>query len=379
VRGPHDMRTFSLVMAAMIGVSAASLIAEEAPLRQLSGGVNALATGCVVTVTSCGGSVSGELAAGDCTFSDGTKYDLLGFSGTVGQQITVTLEPLDVSYTKAQLYIVPPTGDASKTPAVTGPGSLKIIYTLPSSGAWGIVAATGDIFASGKYRVTLFCGSPYPGDPQNCVEQPFSCNQSFHWSVTGTSCQYAGGGWAYAPFSMRLVKGDYVGFSARSDAFDPEIAIYGAGSAPLTSGFGKRFTQPATIYFSAPVTATYLIAVSGQTAQSAGDFYVDSSCINVCTAPTIPRQPANQTVAYGATATLTVDGSVSNGNAPTFTWYEDNFSLPVGIATGTTLTIPNVTAARRFYATATNACGSTNTITATVSPLAPPRGRSVRH
>jgi hypothetical protein len=119
--------------------------------------------------------------------------------------------------------------------------------------------------------------------------------------------------------------------------------------------------------------------VSGQTAQSAGDFYVDSSCIIVCSAPSITRHPTNQTVPYGGNATLTMDASVSNGNPTMITWFEDNGGLPVGIANGNTLIVPNVTATRRFYATASNACGSTNSVTATVLPLAPPRGRSVRH
>ncbi|HSY51332.1 MAG TPA: hypothetical protein VLC46_21185 [Thermoanaerobaculia bacterium] len=337
------------------------------------------AAGCVASTLICGGSDSGELAPGDCTFSDGTRYDVWQFAGSAGQLITVTMKPLDASYTTPILELVPPAGDASKTPLVLGVPPLEIAYELASSGIWTVAVETNDLFASGRYSISLQCATAQPGAPQNCVYQPLSCNQSYDWFVTASSCQFSGGGWAFAPFHIKLTQGDYVSFSSHSDAYDPAVAVYQNGGQPLTYNYGHRSTVDATVYFTTPATATYDIAIYGATAQSAGEFFMASNCIAVCGPPTISSQPVSRTVPYGGSATVTIAATSPNGNPTTYSWYSDDGGLPVSIGSGTSFTLSNVTTTRRLYAQAQSPCGSVTSSVATITPLAPPRGRAVRH
>jgi hypothetical protein len=336
------------------------------------------ASGCVVSTLTCGITDSGELAPGDCTFSDGTRYDVWHFSGSAGQLITVTMKPLDASYTTPILELVPPVGDASKTPLVLGVPPLAISYALASSGTWTVAVETNDLFASGRYSISLQCATAQSGVPQNCVPQPLSCNQSYDWFVTASSCQFDGGGHAFAPFRMQMTKGDYVRFTSHSDAYDPAVAVYRNGGTALTYNYGTRSTTDAVVYFTVPATAVYDIDIYGATAQSAGEFFMASNCIAVCGPPTISSQPTGRTVPYGGSATVTIAATSPNGNPTTYSWYDDNGGLPVSVGSGPSFTLSNITATHRLYAQAQSPCGVVNSSVAIITPLPPPRGRAVR-
>jgi hypothetical protein len=338
-----------------------------------------LAEGCIASTLSCGATQSGQLAPGDCTFAvDGTRYDVWHFNGTAGQLVTITVKVLDASYTKPQVELVPPVGDASQTPTVTGASPLALSYNLASTGVWGVAVETNDLFASGRYSISLTCSTPFPGDPQNCVPQPLSCGQTYGWSVTASSCQFTGGGHGYAPFRMAMAKGDYVQFSARSDAYDPGVAVYRNGGTALIYNYGVRSKTDAVVFFTAPETATYQIDVSGAAPQSAGEFFMTASCIAVCSAPSVTSQPASQSVPYAGTAVVSVAATAPNGNAPSFEWRDpDDIFITLGV--GSSLTLSNVTRRMRVYAHVTNDCGSADSEIAIITPAAPPRGRAVRH
>src|SRR5258706_11291683 len=96
------------------------------------------AEGCVSSTLSCGSSATGQIAAGDCTLSDGTRYDIWRFSGSAGQIIEATLTPIDASFTNPVLELDTPAGDASKTPALGGVGVVKLRYLLSSTGSWSL-------------------------------------------------------------------------------------------------------------------------------------------------------------------------------------------------------------------------------------------------
>jgi hypothetical protein len=339
----------------------------------------ALAEGCVASTLSCGATESGQLAPGDCTFTvDGTRYDVWHFNGTAGQLVTVTVKPLDASYTKPQVELVPPLGDASQTPTVAGTSPLSLSYNLASTGVWSVAVETNDVFAAGHYSISLACGNPIPGDPQNCVAQSLSCGQSYDWSVTASSCQFTGGGHAYAPFSMRMAKGDYVKFSAHSDAYDPAVGVYRNGGAPLIYNNGVRSKTDAVVFFTAPETAIYQIDVYGAAAQSAGEFVMSASCLAVCSAPSVTSQPASQSIPFAGTAVVSVAATSPNGNAPSFEWRDaDDIFNTLGL--GSSLTLSNVTRRTRVYAHVVNACGSVDSAIAIITPAAPPRGRAARH
>jgi hypothetical protein len=332
----------------------------------------------VVGVISCGGSDSGEIAAGDCVFSNGHRYDLWGFNGVAGQLVTVTLTATDASFVEPSVQLVPPVGDASQAPIIVGDPNVPIAlkYKLATSGAWGIVVSTGALTAGGKYQISLSCGA---GDstPQGCVAQKLACNQVLGYVLGATSCTFSDGT-PYSYSTVSLAKGDYIEFDAGSNSFDPAVAIYFHGGSPIVYNFGKRSGARAVVFFTAPTADTYQAVVYTGPPATAGSFTLAYSCINVCNAPTITTQPTNQTVPFGGSASLSVAAPPSNGNAASYSWYQSD-GLPTYVDSGPTLTVRNVTTAQHFYAIVGNACGQTNSATATITPTPPPKGRAVRH
>src|SRR5437870_3730887 len=96
-----------------------------------------------------------------------------------------------------------------------------------------------------------------------CLPEPISYGHTYIGSVTLASCQFAGGGWPYAPYTVSLAQGDEITLSVHSDAFDPRIGVYRNGGDSLAFNQGKQGTQDAVVRFTAGATVTYLIAVSG--------------------------------------------------------------------------------------------------------------------
>jgi hypothetical protein len=88
-------------------------------------------------------------------------------------------------------------------------------------------------------------------------------------------------------------------------------------------------------------------------------------------APAIVNQPASQEIASGKTATLSV---VATGTAPlNYQWYQGStgdISTPVGSNSATFIT-PTLSAQTSYWVQVTNAGGSTNSATATISIAVP--------
>jgi hypothetical protein len=198
--------------------------------------------------------------------------------------------------------------------------------------------------------------------------------------VTFASCLFAGDtGWQFSDFTVSLAQGDHVSFSVHSADYDPAIGIYFRNGTPsLVHNFGKRLTQDAVVDFTAPLTANYLVAAYGGTPQSRGGFSITSTCIALCTPPSITTQPASQSVALGGSAVLTI-ASAASTSPVSYSWYDaDAAGLPIPLGSGPSFTVKNVTTRRRFYAQASNGCGFQTSAIATIAPFSPPRGRAIR-
>ncbi len=337
------------------------------------------AAGCVASTLFCNSSNTGELAAGDCTAADGLRYDLWTFAGTTGQRITATLTPLDSSYEKPRLALISPASTTTEALSVAGPAPLSFQFDLDSTGTWKLAVGTSKLFDAGRYQIAFQCHAGDVGALANCLTQTLSCGQTYASSVTDTSCQFAGGGWPYADFNLSLAQGDHVSFSVHSTDYDPGVGVYTSnGGNSLVHNFGKRTTQDAFVDFTAPVTTRYTIAAYGSTAQSRGNFSITSACITLCTPPSITNQPASQSVPAGGSAVLTVAAAFST-SVVSYSWYDaDAAGIPIPLGSGPSFTVKNVTTKRRFYAQASNGCGFQTSAIATVAPLSPPRGRTVR-
>ncbi len=141
----------------------------------------------------------------------------------------------------------------------------------------------------------------------------------------------------------------------------------GTTTAPIAGATGSSFATPALTN-----TTSYWVRVSN----SAGT--VDSSTATITVtaaplAPTITTQPQNQTIASGATATMSV---TANGTAPlSYQWFvgtSGTTTTPVSGATASSYTTPALTSTTSYWVRVSNSAGTVNSSTATVTVTAAP-------
>jgi hypothetical protein len=338
------------------------------------------AAGCVASTLLCNSTQTGELTAGDCTFSDGTRYDVWQFAGSAGQFVTVRLHVVSLSFTSPLLWIFPPSTDASETPQVGfGTSDLAVRYKLSSTGTWSIVVNTYDLIAGGQYQISLSCTSdPYPSYPQNCVPQPLSCGQGASWALTATSCRAGGtSNGVYADYELgRFQRGDTITLSAHSRAFDVGLGVYDGDSAdPLAFNWGQAFPNvDAHLTYVIPRDGNYFASIFGPDSKAAGDFAITEVCALTCTAPAFTIVPQPITLDYNSQVTMFVR---LTGTGPfTYRWYDtaDPFAT---LYAGSDYTVAHVTKTTRYAVDVSSACGALHT-EVTIS-VRPPRHRSVHH
>jgi hypothetical protein len=152
-----------------------------------------------VDPTSCGSTVNGDLTSADCVLLDNTAFDVYSFSGTAGQQVTITMTS---SVIDSYLFLVDPSGsndvaqDDDSGGGATGLDS-RIVFTLNQTGTWFIVANVIDDTTRtndpllGPYSVTLSCSGGDGGG--SCTSNATTlCLNNFRYSVTVTFSTPAG-------------------------------------------------------------------------------------------------------------------------------------------------------------------------------------------
>jgi hypothetical protein len=112
--------------------------------------------GPTVTPISCGGTATGALASTDCVFPDNTYYDLYGFTGTAGQQVTITLTSSDFDAV-VLLYNAGGGAPVAVDDDSGGGSNSLLVFTLNSSGNWYIGANSYEANSFGAYTLTLQC------------------------------------------------------------------------------------------------------------------------------------------------------------------------------------------------------------------------------
>jgi hypothetical protein len=149
------------------------------------------------------------------------------------------------------------------------------------------------------------------------------------------------------------------------------LSVTAGGSGPLSyqwyQGSPPSTATPlgtsSSISVSPTSTSTYWVRVTGQCSPTAdsGGVTVTVSCT-----PVITAQPLDQQVTSGGTATLSV--AFTSASAVTVDWFRGvagDTTTPVG--TGTSFTTPAIAAPTNFWARLTNACGTKDTRTVTIS------------
>lgn len=132
------------------------------------------------------------------------------------------------------------------------------------------------------------------------------------------------------------------------------------GTAPSTAT--PVGTSSATLTVSPGTTANYWVRVLN----SCGT--VNSATATVCVLPPITGQPASRSIAPGQSTTLTVTAA----NAVSYQWYQGTASstaTPVGTNSSSLTVTPAVTTS--YWVRVTNACGSVDSTTATVTVATP--------
>jgi hypothetical protein len=146
------------------------------------GGVRALspsqAQDCVngnpqVEPTSCGSTTNGQLTSADCFLTDNSYYDVYSFSGTSGQQVTITMTS---SAFDTYLFLIDTSGsvDVAQDDDSGGGTNSQIVFTLNQTGTWFIVANAFDPNVFGAYSVVLTCtggggGACTPDSTTHCL------------------------------------------------------------------------------------------------------------------------------------------------------------------------------------------------------------------
>jgi hypothetical protein len=124
---------------------------------------------CPVTSISCGQTVSGSLSTSDCALIDGSYADFYGFTGTNGQDVTVTMHSNSVN---SYLGLLDPNQqDVQENDNGGGGNDARLTYHLNSSGQWVIAAGSYSSGETGPYTLTLTCsavsGGTAPAAPSN--------------------------------------------------------------------------------------------------------------------------------------------------------------------------------------------------------------------
>jgi hypothetical protein len=110
-----------------------------------------------VQPVACGSTTSDQLTTtGSCVLTDGSFIDFYSFSGTAGQQVTITMAATFDTF----LFLLDPTQTVAATGGEGGgPTDSQIVFTLNATGTWVIGANAYNASVVGAYTLALQCGS----------------------------------------------------------------------------------------------------------------------------------------------------------------------------------------------------------------------------
>lgn len=357
---------------AVVAVAAMAVVANaQAPLR-----VAPLAEGCVVTVAAgCDTTTLGQLAPGDCTI-DGAYADAIAFPASAGQEFAITLRPLSSTYTSPLLTLRPPTGDATKTPAILGGAFGALWFRATSTGTWSVTVGSTNLSSHGAYALHVDCEpDDAPGQPPGCIIQELACNQIGVWTLDASSCMFDDGR-PYNQWAVWGVAGDRLQLDMRSSAFAPLFAIYDANKLLKTST--NDGTRGAILNYTVPSTGWYWIVPTTRAGNTGGSYQISMSCeASGCLNPYFTAPVSDMTVPDGG-ATIIAPLSYYGGGGLTLELVDASNAGQYASSTTTSIQAPAVPRATRVFLRATNECGSTNSNVFTLRPEGTKR-RTVRH
>jgi hypothetical protein len=259
---------------------ASSAAPEAEPIAFPEGGT------CSLTTMSCNSTRTGSLGAGDCWLdSDFSYLDFWTFSGTAGQQVTITMRSAAFD---AYLFLMDPDANVvAQNDDAAGGNDARISWTLSKSGTWAIVANQADL-KSGSYTLQLECGTT-----SSCVPQvrTMSCGQNVSGIIDSVDCTADGlpvefwtfTGTAGQPFTASVARTGGTGNVGVAVFLDDGSANLGidapdSGSATVTGTLPKSGKWVVAVY--ATAAANYSLTTSCQTQSSGCQAGVGNLCLN---------------------------------------------------------------------------------------------------
>ncbi|MDX2033321.1 MAG: zinc-dependent metalloprotease family protein [Blastocatellia bacterium] len=141
-----------------------TIAGQNFPIEQAAG-----SGACPQTPLLLGQTASGSLGAGDCVLNDGSYVDLYSFSGTTGQQISISHSSAQFD---AYLLLAGPDGNVIAQDDNGGGGANARIpagsglYTLPATGSYTIYANSLTAGETGSYSLGTAVSPPTPAGLQ---------------------------------------------------------------------------------------------------------------------------------------------------------------------------------------------------------------------
>jgi uncharacterized delta-60 repeat protein len=258
------------------------------------------------------------------------------------------------------------------SPAGLPGGALGSAYNQTITQIGGSVATTAFTITTGALPtgITLWSTGVLTGTPLQ--------TGSFNFAVTATDGNGCSGSAAYTliialgfapaitaqPQSQTIASGHTAMLSVGASGTAPLTYQWyqgpsGATATPIGGATGSSYTTPALTS-----ATSYWVRVSN----AYGTADSSTATISIGVAPLITTQPLSQTIASGQTAMLSVGAS---GAPPlTYQWYlgpSGATTTPIGGATASSYTTPPLTSATSYWVRVSNAYGTADSITATIS------------
>ncbi len=225
-----------------------------------------------------GQTLNGTFVAGDCSLSDGSRYDVYSFSATAGQQVAITMTgtaPVD-----PYLILFAPDGDAIGEDDNGGGGTTARIPpvagtfgSLPQTGTYIIYANTALGNQLGNYSITLnFSGA-------TCASTPITLGQTINGSLAAGDCRLPFDGSLMDAYTFTGTAGQQIAISQTSSAFDAFLLLLSPTGSAIAAddnsagGTNARIPGP-TGAFTLPTTGTYTILANAINASMSGNYAV---------------------------------------------------------------------------------------------------------
>lgn len=243
---------------------------------------------CIQSI-SVGQTIAGQLTTSDCSWNYTSTpqhiyyTDVYAFTGTQGQQISVTMTSptLDVYlelYNVNDFAAAPVAADDdggggynARIPASSG------YYTLPASGTYYIWAQTADPNWTGAYTLTLSgSGTTLPTPAETTVYEYYH-PQTQHYFIT-----------SYADEIALLSAGKIPPWVATGQSFKVWSGV-GTSINPVCRFYTDKFaSKPSHFYSSVPAECPGLAAGGVWTLESPNAFYLMSAASGSCPSGTMP-------------------------------------------------------------------------------------------